>query len=180
MSQTIFIIIVVAYTVSIPMILLAIKLWDWRVLWRSGYHRVILTDEDGGMQSLLIRIPYGQDHFSVNIGRETHTYGIDTDCVRHLGRFRIPTYEYIVGRAEPLMIREDRAVSFSEKVGSLALNNVAKNVAMAQLIEAFRRGIMNPVNLMIVGFAVILIGMAAVGFWQYSELEKIQMAMGIK
>lgn len=106
MSQGLFIGITVAYTVSVPLILLAWKIWDWRVLWQSGFHRLILTDEDKVIHSLLVKIPLGAETVRVKISNQYHTLGLDTDAVRYLGRFRIPTYEYIIGRAEPLLVGE--------------------------------------------------------------------------
>lgn len=179
MSQSLFIVMIVLYASLIPLAILGWQVWSWRVVWRPGYHRIIITDEDKVIHSLLIRLEITATNFTVRIAGQSHTFGIDTDCVRYIGRFRVPTYEYLAGNAAPLKIRED-VIDHSNKVSSIQFNDVAKNVAMAQLLAAFRRGIMNPVNIMLVGFAIVIIAVVASAAYQVNELNNISTAMGIK
>lgn len=178
MSQTFFIVLIACYTALIPLGILGWQIYSWRVVWRPGYHRIIITDEDKVIHSLLLRLDLTATNFTVKIAGQSHTFGIDTDCVRYIGRFRIPTYEYLAGNAAPLLIREDR-IDHSEKISSIQFNDVAKNVAMAQLLAAFRKGIMNPVNIMLVGFVIVVIVIVAASAYQVNELSTIKDAMGI-
>lgn len=175
MDQTLFIIVAVAYVGMLLIVPLAFTAWSFRVVYLSGYHRLIFTDEDAQITSVLVRLPEDAEIFTLSHG----TYSLDNRAVRYMGRFRLPTYEYIKGISEPLII-SNKQFDLSEKTQATDFKRVAKNRAMDQLVEAMRKGVVNPVNIMAIGFVILAIVVIAVGGYQISELQKIGEAVGVR
>lgn len=77
-------------------------IYSLRVAFLPGYHFLIFTDEDRVRRTLLIRIKNADqvDYVTTRYG----TFGLDHDAVRYTGRYRVPTYEYILGRSEPIIL----------------------------------------------------------------------------
>lgn len=178
MTQTLFIVILSVYAGSLLLIPLAILAWNLRVVYRPGYHRFIFTDDDDVLRSVMKRLEPGQTQFDMVVGGKAHTYGLDNECVRYSGRFRLPTYEYIVGIAEPLNIGTDE-LRLSSKIAATDFNNVARNTAMSQLIAAMRKGIVNPTNIVIVTTVIIVVVVAASGIYLATELNTIKEHIGV-
>lgn len=174
MDQQLFIIVVVAYSVMLLLIPAMYMAWSFRVVYLSGYHRLIFTDEDAAISSVLVRIPDGDKEVTLPHG----TYSLDNEAVRYMGRFRIPTYEYLKGISEPLIVTPEH-YDLSDKTKASDFQRVAKNQAMAQLVAAMRKGVVNPVSMMAIGFVILAIVVIAVGGYQIMELQEISKAVGV-
>lgn len=175
MDDTVFIIVVVAYVATLLLVPLGFVVYSLRLVYLDGYHRLIFTDEDAQITSRLIRLKPDQETVTLPHG----TYSLDNDAVRYMGRFRIPTYEYVKGISEPLIVSED-GLDFSQVTRSKDFERVAHNVAMTQLLTAMRKGIVNPVSMMAIGFVILAIITIAVGGYQISELQSIAEVTGAR
>lgn len=81
---------------------------------------------------------------------------------------------------KPVLVDEERVVAFSPRVAAIGFKNVAKNVAMSQLIAAFRKGLLNPSNMVMLVGIILLIAIIASAAYLGNNQNQILDAMGIK
>lgn len=143
---------------------LGLWLWDLRVIFRPGYHRFLFLDPTTKIRtSFMTRLDPDAEYIDLPHGR----YGLDQEAVTYSGKFRIPTFDFIKGCAEPIII-SDKELQLSSKVAATDYQKVGKNVAVAQLLEAMRKGIFNPQSMLSVLLVVMIIGFAVIGYLLYS------------
>jgi hypothetical protein len=94
--------VLIAYGATVFLAPVFMFLYSLRLAFLPGYHFLIFTDEDRVRRTMLVRIKDAANADSVTL--RFGTFGLDHDAVRYTGRYRIPTYEYILNRAEPIIL----------------------------------------------------------------------------
>lgn len=163
------------FMLLVPLVMFVI--WPLRVAYLPGYIKVSFTDP-GTQVVKTVQMRLKPDVTRIDLSHGS--YDLDKDTVRYIGRFRLPYYEFLTGVANPVKISEDGITTYSKRVSSVGFKNVAKNVAMAQLIEAMRKGIINPVSMVIIAAVVTIIAVIALGVYINTEFTTIKEAMGIR
>ncbi len=166
------------------------QIFSLRYIWRDGYYRVILYNEDKHMMPMMLRLKAVKS-FSLTLEDILHRFEIDSDHIFTQGRFKIRTLHYVLRDLKPKggwmvknpsighlatmvdPLRDDPIGPDDENRDSVEFGKVASNTVTAQLMDAFKEPKITPaITLLIIG-GIVIVGILGLGFWQNDKFTKL-------